>query len=357
MRYDIASMRKIILVLLALFNAPLAIAGDFTAAKYAGEFISTGVGARALGMGGAYVAVARDVTAGYWNPAGLIGLDYPQIILMHSERFAGIVNYDYAALAGPFDGDKSLGISLIRLGVDGIPITALTNPKLKLGERYRDENGQWRQNRPYVVGTVSDVEYGVFLSYSRALDRKLAYGGNLKILYKGVGDHSAWGIGFDVAAQYALTKNFLLGVNLQDLTSTLLAWDTGRRELITPTIKIGAAYLPPPPVLLAVDVDIRFENRRSTAQYNLGPMSFDFHLGMEYRFQDKIMIRIGSAPILSDFPGQRPPLKAFLGTFTAGAGIKLPRLNIDYAFLGNKDLGNTHRVSLSLTLEEEKFKR
>ena len=39
--------------------------------KYAGEFLSIGVGGRALGMGGAYVALANDVTAGYYNPAGL----------------------------------------------------------------------------------------------------------------------------------------------------------------------------------------------------------------------------------------------------------------------------------------------
>src|SRR5271167_1887126 len=57
-----------------------------TPAKYAGEFIAIGVGGRALGLGGAYAALANDVTAGYWNPAGLSDLAYPQFILMHDEE-------------------------------------------------------------------------------------------------------------------------------------------------------------------------------------------------------------------------------------------------------------------------------
>jgi len=46
-------------------------------AKYAGEFMALGVGGRALGMGGAFVAVANDVTSGYYNPAGLANINYP----------------------------------------------------------------------------------------------------------------------------------------------------------------------------------------------------------------------------------------------------------------------------------------
>ena len=49
-------------------------------AKYAGEFMALGVGGRALGMGGAFVAVANDVTSGYYNPAGLANLNYPQAV-------------------------------------------------------------------------------------------------------------------------------------------------------------------------------------------------------------------------------------------------------------------------------------
>ena len=75
--------------------------------KYSGEFLSLGVGGRALGMGGASVAVANDITAGYWNPAGLAHMNYPQISLMHEEHFGSLVNYNYAAVAIPYGKDMS----------------------------------------------------------------------------------------------------------------------------------------------------------------------------------------------------------------------------------------------------------
>ena len=63
--------------------------------KYSNEFLSIGVGARALGMGGAQVGAARDVTAAYWNPAALMGIRHKyEFSLMHAEYFAGIAQYD-----------------------------------------------------------------------------------------------------------------------------------------------------------------------------------------------------------------------------------------------------------------------
>lgn len=56
-------------------------------------------------MGGASVAVANDITAGYWNPAGLAHMNYPQISLMHEEHFGSLVNYNYAAIAIPYGKD------------------------------------------------------------------------------------------------------------------------------------------------------------------------------------------------------------------------------------------------------------
>ena len=88
--------------------------------KYAGEFLSAGVGSRALGMGGAFVAVANDVTAGYWNPAGLVDSPGLQFQFMHAKQFMSSIQYDYLGASKPMDEKSSLGLSLIRWGVNDI---------------------------------------------------------------------------------------------------------------------------------------------------------------------------------------------------------------------------------------------
>jgi hypothetical protein len=303
-------------------------------AKFAGEFLSTGVGARALGMGGAHVAVGADVTAGYWNPAGLIGIRAPQVSLMHSSRFDGIVKYDYGAAALPFGSDQTFAISLIRLAVDDIAYTALPNPELPLSET----------NQPIISRIVNDAEYALFFSYARVIPGKFSYGANIKLINKGVGDNSAWGLGFDIGVLMNPVASLLVGANLQDATTTLVSWDTKTNELISPTLKLGFAYPVNLPFLTsklipALDIDTRFENRGSTSQASIGPASFDAHLGVEYVLFRAVAFRVGSD----------------VGHFTAGAGLRLPQLYLDYAFMVH-DLGDTHRISLKISIEKEKLR-
>ncbi|OQX96138.1 hypothetical protein B6I21_01845, partial [candidate division KSB1 bacterium 4572_119] len=169
---------------------------------------------------------------------------------------------------------------------------------------------------------------------------------NVKLLKKGIGDYSAWGMGFDIGALWRVTRNWNVGANLQDATTTLLVWDTGRQEAIIPTAKIGTAYFWQSSwiagkIIPAFDLDMRFENRQYASQFNVGSISFDTHFGLEYQFKQLMAIRLGTDT----------------GRFTAGVGIKFPKLNVDYAFLSHDELGDTHRISLKLTIEEEKFKR
>ncbi|MBN1560964.1 PorV/PorQ family protein [candidate division KSB1 bacterium] len=316
-------------------------------AKYAGEFMSTGVGARALGMGGAYVAAGGDVTYGYWNPAGLSQMNFPELAAMHSERFAGVVNYDYLAFSLPFRQKETIALSAIRLGVDDIPISAIPRSDLQVDAPYVDQDGAVRVNRPYVDRYVSDAEYAFYFSYARTYNSAFAFGANAKFVRKGVGDNSAWGIGFDVGAIWNPWRQLMVGMNIQDITTTLLAWDTGRKELIAPTAKPGVAYPFRLPflhsrLLLASDVDIRFEGRRQAAQAHIGAVSFDFRLGGEISFYEIIALRLG---------------RDDLGNFTAGAGLILSRLNIDYAFSQHTELEDTHRISLRIRLEEKRFAR
>jgi hypothetical protein len=333
--------RSIILLLLLTSSVFTQGSGN----KYAGEFLAIGVGGRPLGMGGAYVSLVNDVSAGYWNPGALSKINYPQFALMHDERFGNLVNYDYGAVAIPWGPNVSLGLSVIRLGVDDVPNTK--NALIDLNNNGFLDNGERLDYSKITLFNAAD--WAFIATYSKKQSEKLSYGVNLKVISRNLDDGSAWGIGFDVGAVYSLSPKFRVGANLQDLTTTLLAWNTGRKELITPTAKLGGSYdiefLKTGRITPALDFDVRFENRKFASLAHLGPVSFDMHAGLEYGFKDLFAIRVGYNDVKQ---------------LTLGAGVKLPKLNVDYSFAkfdANDQLGNTHRISVIFTLDEEKFKR
>ncbi len=316
--------------------------------KYAGEFMAIGVGGRAMGMGGAFVGIANDVTAGYYNPAGLAQIKYPQIALMHDERYGQLANYNYGSVAIPYGKDWSFGISTMWLSIEGIPDT-----RNALYDANRDGILDIRTDRlDYSkITEFNNNDWAFYLTAAKKHSDVFYYGANIKIIRRTFGDiGSATGIGFDVGAMYLPMENLVVGANIQDVTTTLIAWSTGRNELITPTLKVGSAYsydLGWGKILPAIDLDIRFENRRFASQFNIGPVSFDSHLGVEFSYKNLFAIRGGYNDVKQ---------------FTIGAGVKLPKLNIDYTFAKfnmskEESLDNTHRISIMLTLEEPRFLR
>jgi hypothetical protein len=319
--------------------------------KYAGEFMAIGVGGRALGMGGAFTAIANDVTAGYYNPAGLANLNYPQVALMHSEQFGNLVNYDYGAVAIPFGTDMSFGLSVMRLGVDGIPDTRQALIDGTTGTQIFDIQDPNARLNTDLISEFSNQDWAFYLTFSKRQSENFYWGANVKIIRRDIAEFGATGIGFDVGALYKPFDNLYLGANVQDVTTTLVAWNTGRNELISPTLKIGAAYkiveILGGYIMPALDFDIRFENRQFASNFNLGPVSFDMHAGFEYSYKNLFAVRAGYSDVKQ---------------FTVGAGVKLPKLNIDYSFARFSQseidrLPDTHRISLMLTLEEPKFLR
>lgn len=334
------------LFLLLFLASSLNLLAQGTGNKYAGEFLAIGVGGRPLGMGGAYVSLVSDVTAGYWNPGALARINYPQFSLMHDERFGNLVNYDYGSVALPWGANASLGLSVIRLGVDDVPNTQGAWRDLN-NNGYFDNGDRLDYSQ---IKFFNAADWAFILTYSKNHSEKLSYGVNLKVISRSIDYGSAWGIGFDVGAIYNVSPKFRLGANLMDITTTLLAWSpTGRKELITPTAKIGGSYDIPffttGRITPALDFDVRFENRKFASLANVGPVSFDMHAGLEYGFKDLFALRVGYNDVKQ---------------LTFGAGVKLPKLNLDYSFAkfdGNDQLGNTHRISVMFTLDDEKFRR
>ncbi len=338
-----------LIVFVALFFVSSFSYAQTTIAKYGGEFLAIGVGGRASGMGGAQVAIAGDVTAAYWNPAGLARLDYPQFSLMHEEHFGNLINYNYAAVAFPFQKDMSFGVTLIRLSVDGIPDTR--NAQV-------DENGNSINNLLYPnwrldyskITEFSNVDYALYFTFAKRENKKFYWGANVKLIKRNLAEYSALGIGFDIGAWYNPIKNLMLGANLMDVTTTMVAWSTGKKDLISPTLKLGVGYefvFSKFHILPTYDMDFRFENRRFASTVNVGFMSIDPRFGVEFGYNKLFSFRAGYNDV---------------GQFTIGAGIKLPKLNIDYSFSRFNQssfdrLGDSHRISLILTLEENRFAR
>ncbi len=333
------------LLVLALLPTVGAAQG-FINAKYAGEFLSSGVGGRSAGMGGTGTGFANDVTAGYFNPSALSQITYPQVALLHESRFAGQINYDYAGGVVPFGPDQTFSISAIRLGLDGIKDSRQALIDVN-GNGKLDEDDRIDESKIKLGGSADWAIYG---SYARKIDDKLSVGGSLKVLYKTVLEHSAWGLGFDLGATYRPVDHLSLGATLTDATKSLLTWDTGNQEFIVPALRVGAAYTyqvaEDHNIMPAVDGTFRFEGRHQTTMVDLSFASLDVQAGLEYSYRNRVFLRGGYTD---------------LKQITVGAGVKLPKLNIDYAFTKqNSDLdafGATHRISLMLTLEEPKFAR
>ncbi len=294
---------------------------DCEAAKYAGEPFHVGVGGRALGMGGAHIAIVDDVTAGFWNPAGLSSLQFKQLAFMHSEAFGALLNHDYVAFAAPLGSaeDSPVGaVSLTRLGGGGIKLT---------DQEVRDTKA------PIIRKVTGHADYQLLVSYSVQRTERLRLGASAKFVYRDLADNSAYGLGADLGAQYSLSDNAVLGMMIRDVTTTLLSYDNGTKESIYPTLIPGIAIgktFGDVTLSVAGDTEIKFENYRETAQYWQGSISADTRFGVEFGFMEAAFGRIGSD----------------MGRLALGGGIAVAAFRVDIAYLRHTDLDDSFRISL-----------
>lgn len=119
-------MRPTILAVLLILTIP-GNALENQAGTASAEFLNLGAGARSLGMGDAFTAVAEGPDAAYWNPAGLAYMPHIAAAYTRTERPAG-VHHDFAAMAFPLPAPHgTLAVSLIRLSQDKLTLVDASN--------------------------------------------------------------------------------------------------------------------------------------------------------------------------------------------------------------------------------------
>jgi hypothetical protein len=341
---------------------------------YVNEYLNIGVGARGLSMAGATSASTSDVYSGYWNPAGLVGMESDiQAGLMHAEYFAGIFKYDYGAIAIPLKSkDRALGISFIRFATDNIPYTL----------DYVQPDGSFDDSK---LKEFSAGDYAVLLSYAQKLNifkknplLQTSIGANAKVLYRNVGSMAnAWGFGIDIGLQ-AKYKRWKFGLTAKDITTSYTAWSfhltekeketfaaTGNEipiksyEVMLPRLNFGVArsLLKPESeiqVLAELGFDVTTDGKRSTLIASK-PFSVDPRLGIEASYKNAIFVRagIGNFYRALDNADTNNIKKYTVFQPSIGVGFKVKSFSVDYAFTSLQMQDNplmSHVVSIRLDI-------
>lgn len=303
------------MVLATALVTPLA--GD-AASRHAGEFMAVGGGARALALGNAYVAMAEDATAGYWNPAGLAYLPDREAHLMHAERFGGQVQHDYLAWARPGPRAWGFACTVTRVGVSDIPYTVLQDPSRPMGP----------ENRPVVASLESSADYVAYVSAGRRLGRRVAAGGSAKAVYRTISGFRAHGAGIDLGLRYQLGHRVWIGATVRDAATTPIRWSTDATDTVRPSLVLGLAA----PVPLGRGHATVLAGSRLGGDASSSGADRAYNAGLEYRYRF-LALRGGVDESHPSF----------------GLGLRPhSRIALDLAYMQHDDLENTYQVSATL---------
>ncbi len=287
------------------------------------------VGARAMAMGGAFVATVDDPFALYWNPAALQQVTNMGLGLYYTNLDGGS-NYQYVAYAHPtlFSGTFSAGILSISTGDvplrdDDPALVGITNSGRTL----------------FLFGYGFNVRSGISLGINFKVERAnlIGYDIDPATTYANLTESS---YGADVGFLYApktkdfFLENFSIGLCVQNaLQRTIRAMET--RETTPMNVRFGLSkkfeFSADNQMVIALEAD---KNEMTPLQP---------HVGFEYRYMQLAALRVG----MSD------------DKLTFGGGVKIAGMNLDYSYWNGKDavLGPSHRISVVLNVGKNRQQR
>jgi hypothetical protein len=340
--------------MLALFLiAPVGVLAQSKVGTTAAPFLTIGVGARPLAMGGAYVAMSEDIHSLYWNPAGLARMERNEVLLVHSTWIADM-NYEYVGAAFNMGRMGTAGVSASMLNVGEMEVTTVDQ---------QEGTGLMFNSYSMAVG----------FSYGYQFYDRFSLGATGKYIREVIWENSAAGFAFDLGTLFITPLwDWRLGMNITNF-GTPMQMD-GDNLLF---------YYDPDPtkegnndrILAKYDTDnwklpltLRFgmagelfqqgDNRVSLATDWVVPNDNNEHynIGLEYAFKEAVFLRGGVKklePAMGD--GFRLLKEDNGGGLTFGAGLHVVPVRgvtmvVNYAFESFDRLGNVHKYSLSFRL-------
>src|SRR3972149_6181119 len=290
------------------------------------QFLKIGVGGRASALGDAFVALANDASALYWNPAGLTQFDQNQVFFSHNSWVVDI-DHDFLGLVYHLDATNAFGVAITSLRMQDMPVTTEFAP-FGTGEYFG----------------FSDIAFAI--TSSRKMTDQFSFGGTVRYIEETLDKLKMRGVMIDLGTYYWTglgTTRFAVAVSN---FGNQLAPDgkvvlIGKREksdwqsFSPPTIfRIGFAFEP-----------YQTEEHKITASIQLNhpnDNSENLVTGIEYNWQSIVYLRGGYKFNVDE------------QDYSLGAGFNVPLsiadFTLDYAFSNFDRLGSSHRFSLLLGL-------
>ncbi len=363
-------LKKIITLFIFLGSLGLGIPNaEAGVAEATAIFLLISPGARAGGMGEAFVAVSDDATATYWNPAGLAYLQRKEITLMHVNWLPTFhlsdLYYDFISFTNTVEDWGTLGVNIIFLN---------------LGETER------RDELNTNLGTFRTFETAISGSYGSTVTDKMALGLNVKFIYshladRGTGQEKGSGVATDFAIDLGLlyktvdpilNHSLNFGANLQNMGPKMAYIDRAQADPIPTNLKFGYAWNiiedgynkltwatdlnkllvrkhpngdtdPFYIALFTAWTDKEFFSNKPP--YLTKEFFYDiiYNTGLEYWYTDMVALRIG---YWNDELGKVKPL-------TYGASFKVSTYRFDFSYISagkGHPLTDTMRLSLTIGL-------
>jgi hypothetical protein len=311
---------NLILLLLLLANSASATNHTFHTSAFfdrdelgatAANFLKIGIGAKAGGMGGAFVGLADDPSAIYWNPAGLSQLDCPQVMFAHNQ-WAQDIRYEYLGYALSIDPKSTMAVAVMFLHMGEV-----------LGY---DEN-----DKP--TSSFSAYDVAMLFGYSRKISPRLFLGWTAKGILEKLEDHEAQAAAFDMGIFYD-SHILSFGLSLRNLGTKLKFID--KKYSLPADLKAGIALKSlSNRLLLSTDIDLLTDT----------PPAFQH--GIEYNFQNVLFVRGG---VEYKTQNQSSPSSTSL---TVGGGVRVSNFQFDYTYSSVEFLGNLHNFSLTYRFASE----
>ena len=276
------------------------------------------VGARPIGLGGAFSAVANDGNAIFWNPAGIVTIQRQEITTMYSSLYQNMgLNNSYFGYVLPIGDNHAFGVDWLHIGQDDT----------ELGYRRDSFNLAYSLRLPSIAGW--NISVGTKLKFV-----------NTDITLDGTSYGKSNGYGFDFGILVNPVENIRFAVVGLDLGGTSVTYDNDTSEEILPqTFRFGASYTPFEGFLLAADIDDRI------------------HVGAEYWLMNSIALRGGYQKDIDKIDNYSASI------YSGGFSARYRFLQFDYAIEDHPDLNITHRIGVSfyynpslVTIKDAKIK-